>query len=47
MLIFVRKLREREMHVREVCNVHCIYGRHVMGIVCRENMSDINVRVLR
>ena len=29
MVICVRKLREREMHVMEVCNVHCVYGRNV------------------
>ena len=45
MVICARKLREREMHVREVCNAHCVYGRNVYGIVCRENMSDINVYV--
>ena len=45
MVICVRKLRKREMRVREVCNAHCVYGRNVYGIVCRENMADINVRV--
>ena len=28
-VICVRKLRKREMHVREVCNAHCVYGRNV------------------
>ena len=45
MVICVRKLRDREMHMREVCNSHCVYGRNVYGIVCRENMADINVHV--
>ena len=28
-VICVRKSRERELHVREVCNVHYIYGKTV------------------
>ena len=44
-VICVRKLRERETHVREVCNAHCVYENNVKGILCRENMSDINVSV--
>ena len=45
MVICVRKSRERELHVREVCNVHYTYGKTVEGTVYRENKSDINVRV--
>ena len=28
-VICVRKIHERELHVRDVCNAHCVYGRNV------------------
>ena len=35
----------KKLHVREVCHAHCVYGRNVYGIICRENMSDININI--
>ena len=36
---------ERELHMREVCNAHCVYGIYIyIGKVCRANMSDINLQ---